>query len=151
MARQYPTYVENARWAAGGVVFATVNVPGSEGQGGSRPAELQAAGVDWLNATFDDAVRSGSAGVMVIWQDNPFAPDGSGELVRTLQRRAEAFGKPVVLVHGDTHGFRIDHPWRDLPQFTRVETFAAGDSDKWVRVTVDPDDRNVFSFDVMTS
>ncbi len=151
VTRQYPTYVENARWAAGGVVFATVNVPGSTGQGGSRPAELQAAGVEWLNATFDDAVRSGSSGVMVIWQDNPFASDGSDELVRTLQRRTQAFGKPVVLVHGDTHSFRIDHPWRELPQFTRVETFASGDSDKWVRVTVDPDDPNVFSFDVMTS
>jgi hypothetical protein len=151
VTRQYPTYVENARWSAGSVVFASVNVPGPDGAGGSRAAELQAAGVAWLDAAFDEAVRTGSAGVMVIWQDNPFLPDEGGELVRTLKRRAQAFGKPVVLVHGDTHQFRIDHPWGDVPQFTRVETFANDDSHRWVRATVDPADPDVFSFDRMTS
>jgi hypothetical protein len=52
----------------------------------------------------------------------------------------------VVLVHGDTHVQRIDHPWRDVPNFTRVETFALAQADRWIRATVDPDSGRVFSF-----
>ena len=60
-----------------------------------------------------------------------------------------AFGKPVVLVHGDSHYFRIDKPLtrvgRRLENFTRVETFGNPDV-HWLRVTVDPHDANVFTF-----
>ncbi len=136
-----PTYVENARWTKGGVVFVTVNEPGSTGGSGS----LRDAGEAWLNQAFDLAKSTNAPGIMVIWQDNPFSPSG-GRLYRTLQDRTEDFGKPVVLVHGDTHAFKIDHPWSDLDNFTRVETYAGGDSDRWVLATVDPKSSSVFSF-----
>ncbi|MDQ3946816.1 MAG: hypothetical protein M3357_17000, partial [Actinomycetota bacterium] len=135
------TYVENARWTRGGVVFATINEPGSTGGSGS----LRDAGEDWLNDAFDLAESSNAPGVMVIWQDNPFSPSG-GRLYRVLRERTAAFGKPVVRVHGDTHAFRIDHPWSDLDNFTRVETYAGDDSDRWVLATVDPKSSSVFSF-----
>ena len=151
LTRQYPTYVENARWSAGGVVFTTLNVPGPDGEAGDHASELKAAAVAWLDAAFDEAARSGSAAVMIVWQDNPFLPATDGELVRTLKRRAQAFARPVVLVHGDTHEFRIDHPWSDVPHFTRVETFATDDSHKWVRATVDPSTPGVFAFEEMSS
>jgi len=50
---------------------------------------------------------------------------------------------PVVLVHGDSHYFRIDKPFKDsktrrmLENFTRVETFGENDI-HWVHVFVDP-------------
>jgi hypothetical protein len=67
-----------------------------------------------------------------------------------------AFGKPVVLVHGDSHFFRIDKPLSPrrvrgkpvttaLENFTRVETFGTP-YHHWVHVTVDPNDPNVFTF-----
>ena len=68
-----------------------------------------------------------------------------------LERETVAFDKPVVLVHGDTHYFRIDKPLfgatskRILEHFTRVETFGAPDG-HWVRGSVDPDDPQVFGF-----
>ena len=68
------------------------------------------------------------------------------------------FGKPVVLVHGDSHYFHIDKP---LPQpaggnpdgnratrltnFTRVETFGSPDV-HWVSGTVAEKNPEVFSF-----
>ena len=59
------------------------------------------------------------------------------------------YGKPVVLAVGDTHIFRIDKPMYDDKQvvenFTRVETFGDGQI-HWVRVVVDPSNREVFSF-----
>lgn len=83
--------------------------------------------------------------VIIIWQDNPFSPSG-GALYRRLRERAVAFGRPVVLVHGDTHNHRIDQPWSDAPHFTRVETFGTSSSGRWVRATIDPRDPDVFAF-----
>jgi hypothetical protein len=50
----------------------------------------------------------------------------------------------VVLVHGDTHRFRVDHPLlhpetrRPLANFTRIEVFGSP-SVNWVRVRVESD------------
>jgi hypothetical protein len=139
--RQYPTFVENARWTKNGVWFATLDVPGPDGGGPAASADMA-----WLNSTFDGAAAAGAAGVMIIWQDDPFSDPSSRALVGLLKKRATTFGKPVVLVHGDTHLHRIDHPWPDVPTFTRVETFASDEGDRWVRGLVDPASPRVFSF-----
>jgi len=65
--------------------------------------------------------------------------------------RTVAFGRPVVLVHGDSHDFRIDKPMlgslgRRVENLTRVETFGENDN-HWLKVTVDPTSPNVFVFD----
>jgi hypothetical protein len=138
--RQEP-YVENARWVVGGVHFATLNVPGPTGGGVDTAAEQA-----WLNETFDAAEATGSHGVMIIWQDNPFDGTANRTLLATLERRTVAFARPVVLVHGDTHSHTLDHPWEDVANFTRLETYAGSQADHWVRVTVDPTHPGVFSF-----
>jgi hypothetical protein len=132
---------ENARWSRGGVYFATLNVPGPKGSGGPTSAD-----VSWLNGTFDAAEAAGAAGVMIIQQDNPVSGGTPASLLSTLKKRTIEFGKPVVLVHGDTHTHRVDKPWKDVPNFTRVETFANGGSRQWVKATVNPSSPGVFSF-----
>jgi hypothetical protein len=133
-----PGTPENARWERGGVVFATLDVPGPFG-GGPVGANLA-----WLDAAFDRATAVKAAGVMIIWQDDP--TDGSsGNLVAKLKKRAAAFRRPVVLVHGDTHIHKLDHPWKDTPNLTRLETFP-GVTPTWVKATVDPAAPGVFSF-----
>ena len=59
--------------------------------------------------------------------------------------------RPVALVHGDSHYFRVDKPFTDpatgrvLARITRAETF--GDPDgHWLSMRVDPEDPDVFSF-----
>lgn len=141
VTRQTPTYVENARWTHRGVVFATINEPGSSGSSGSQ----RDANVDWLHAAFDLAEDTDAPGIMLIWQDNSFSPSG-GTLYRELRDRTVEFGRPVVLVHGDTHHHEVDRPWSDADNFTRVEVFGTSDSGEWVRATVDPADPDVFSF-----
>jgi hypothetical protein len=129
----------------GNVVFATVNVPGPSGDS-SGARGLAAAGVDWVNATFDAAEAQNSPGVMVIWQDDPF--DGSStKAEETLVARARRFGKPVVLVHGDTHTYRLEKAWREAPNMIELQTFALEDTDWWVHVTVDPASPDVFKFE----
>jgi hypothetical protein len=145
-------YPENARWVQGNVVFATVNLPGSDGRSSSS-SETSArisADVSWINKAFDEAAQRGSQGVLIAWQDNPF---GSAEpkTLAALKSRTRSFGKPVVLVHGDTHNFQIDHPWSDVDNFTRVETYATTQSDRWVLATVNPSSSSVFSFSSKTA
>jgi hypothetical protein len=130
---------ENARWERGGVIFATVDVPGPNG-GGPVAADLA-----WLDATFDRAAAAKAAGVMVIWQDDPTDNGSSAALVARLKLRAGEFRRPVVLVHGDTHRYRLDHPWKDAPNLTRLETYP-GFTPTWVKATVNPASPAVFSF-----
>jgi len=85
------------------------------------------------------------------------APRGGLEpLYSVLEREVTAFGKPVVLATGDLHYFRVDKPLlvegtrgdedpRTVENFTRVEAFGSP-SIHWVRIGVDPRDRDVFSF-----
>lgn len=89
------------------------------------------------------------------------APDGFQDFLLALRTEATTFRKPVAYVHGDSHYFRIDKPFLDaegrrLENFTRVETFgdntfktdpSSDDNNcQWVKVTVDPRSREVFSF-----
>ena len=65
----------------------------------------------------------------------------------------------MAYVHGDSHYLRIDKPFLDsrgrrLENFTRVETpgdhAANGTGDmQWLKVTVDPRRREVFSYQPM--
>jgi hypothetical protein len=129
---------ENARWEQSGVVFATLNVPGPAGGGPTLPADLA-----WLDNSFDRARDINAPAVMIVWQDDP--TDGSSpELVDRLRKRSAAFHKPVMLVHGDTHHYTLDNPWKDTPNLTRLETFATF-TPEWVKVSVNPAAAAVFT------
>lgn len=87
-------------------------------------------------------------------------PDGYAAFLSALRDEVTAFRRPVAYVHGDSHYFRIDQPLLDaqgqrLENFTRVETFGDnqgnGNNDvRWVKVTVDPRSRDVFSYQAVT-
>lgn len=181
---QQAPYVENRRWTVGDVTYVTLNVQGScNNLCGDAPdpaeyAARNAADIEWLRGTFDEARHRHAAAVMVIWQANPGwdpsdgtraplrdpktlaetdgQPDGYRDLLTALRDETVAFRKPVALVHGDSHYFRVDRPLLDaqgrrLENFTRVETFGDhqenGDNDvHWVKVMVDPASREVFAF-----
>lgn len=180
-AVQAAPYVENRRWSVGPVTYATLHVVGSDnnrsGDVAPDPAEWAArdeATNDWMREAFAVAKRRGSAGVMLITQANTGfdaadptrAPvrdprtlgpeDGFANFLRALRQETIAYGKPVVLVHGDSHYFRLDKPLLDaagnrIEQFTRLETpgnnaQSANNDVQWVSVEVDPRDPEVFSF-----
>ncbi|CCD94827.1 conserved exported hypothetical protein [Bradyrhizobium sp. ORS 375] len=87
-------------------------------------------------------------------------PDGFQSFLTALRTEVEAFRRPVAYVHGDSHYFRIDQPFLNsagqrLENFVRVETFGDnqgnGNNDvRWVKVTVDPSSRDVFSYQPVT-
>jgi hypothetical protein len=121
----------------------------------------------WIRESFARAKASGSRAVMVVMQADPGfdlpetlplderadpGHDGYTDLLKALVEETKAFAGQVVLVHGDTHFFKLDKPLLDqrrlIPNFTRLETFGSPNVD-WVRVAVDPGSRNFFRFEPM--
>jgi hypothetical protein len=148
--------VENRRWTVGSVTYATLNIQGSCNNlcdTAPDPAEYAArnlADIAWMQDTFADATKRGSAAVMFISQADPGfdatdatrgpvrdpktlaetdgQPDGFQDFLLALRTEVISFAKPVAYVHGDSHYFRVDKPFLDaqgrrLENFTRVETF----------------------------
>jgi hypothetical protein len=81
--------------------------------------------------------------------------DGYDAFLAALRNRTVAFGTvggQVVLVHGDTHFFKVDKPFDSptsvLPNFTRLCTFGSPGV-HWVKVNVNPRSRNLFTFEPM--
>jgi len=156
----FAKFRENVRWEMGGAMFVGLNVPGSiNNYGKPEFAERNAANLAWLKESFSFARLQNRSAVMIIIQANPFPNVGSTNRVHAgfrpmlelLEQETIAFQKPVVLVHGDSHYFRIDKPLygakshRRIENFTRVETFGNPDV-HWLRVTADARDPEVFTF-----
>jgi len=174
---QYVTFRENVRWTYGEVLFVTLHIVGSNNNLGYTPesdaeyAERNAANLVWLKQAFELAKRNAQKGIMILMQANPYfedhwgerrqqglhiappnpKPTGYSDFLKTLEAEVLAFDKPVVLVQGDTHYFRIDQPLfsttkqRMIEHFTRVEVFGSPNV-HWVRGIVDLNDPQVFTF-----
>lgn len=166
---EFEEFVENVMWTKEGVVFATMHLIGLSASEDPDGIERRMdAAVSWITKTFELARASGSVGVFMATQVDPWivsapplfqqiCPDcvepreGITRLYPVLEQEASTFDGPVVLAVGDTHIFRVDKPLysadtgRLVENFTRVETF--GDPYvHWVRVRVDPQQGEVFSF-----
>jgi hypothetical protein len=163
----YTEFVENVMFRKQSVMFATVHVVGSNNNLepwvgispadscsaplGERLAEFQrrqAAALAWLDEVFAAATRA--KGIFLLIQANPYnapsspqCPSGFQAFLTRLESRAQAFGRPVVLAHGDDHFFFVDQPLPNL-LFSRVQTYGEG-SVHWVKVHVDPQSSGVFS------
>jgi hypothetical protein len=149
LARQLPDYPEHARWRHGEVLFVTLNVPGNANNARHMPEEFRsrsAALAWWLEQSFSLARASRLPAVVLFMQANPWAAPtaryfGYRELLATLAKEALGFDGEVLLVHGDTHRFRVDSPLLDpatgapVENFTRVEVFGSPGMN-WVRVRV---------------
>lgn len=156
---RFSEFRENVRWSMRGVMFVGLNVPGAINDYGKPEfAERNAANIAWIKESFEVAKLGRRSALMFIMQANPFPERGATnrmhagfkEMMALLEQQTIAFKKPVVLVHGDSHYFRIDKPLVDargrrIENFTRVETFGNPDV-HWVRVTVDPRTSDVFTF-----
>lgn len=139
--RQAGEHCENARWELGDLVFAGLNVPGSNNNVG-RTAEMDAESERRMRAVFawlDDAVAQMRPGgtLVILMQANPFLPprggaDGFAALRERLARLGRAHPGKVLLVHGDTHQYRDDQP---LAGLRRVEVPGAPQV-RWLRATV---------------
>jgi hypothetical protein len=148
LARQSNAFPEHARWEHEGIVFATLNVPGGDNNARvPREYSMRAKAIDdWISETFRIARQQSNGAVVLAMQANPWTFGGNPRknylaLLSTLAREAQQFSGEVLLIHGDTHHYRIDQPLADpiggalLRNFTRVEVFGSP-AVNWVRVQV---------------
>lgn len=99
------------------------------------------------------AAAADAKGVFVMIQANPYnlpsnpqcTGRGFNEFLTRLAVRAQQFGKPVLLAHGDDHFFMMDQPLPN-PLFSRVQTFGEN-LVHWVKVHVNPKSKGVFSIE----
>jgi len=153
-------YPENVRFARAGVVFAVLNVQGSNdnlGFDAANDAEHAArleANLAWLTEAVAEAARGSARALVVIFHANPFVnskQDVYAPLLGAIREAAARLRRPVLLIHGDTHWQRVDRPFVDaagqaLPYLRRMETYGSPFVG-WVKVTVDPADPGLFRFD----
>ncbi len=176
-------FVENVRWEKSGVVFVTLNVPGSNDDTlpwtgvfsntaaqAQEVAERDAANLRWLKAAFAEAEDEHAKGIVIglqanMWDPEALAVGGDGlnaytPFVKTLADLAVRFGRPVLLINGDTHVFEIDQPLADpssakgqihqtqaVPNLTRMTVEGSTAANEWVKLTVDPRTPAVFSWE----
>lgn len=154
----FAEFPENARWARGGFVFTTIHVVGSgnasdDFSGRTREHDEEVgrrseAALSWLDGAFATADEVSAKGVVLAVHANlGIGPDSEGyevgheEFVDRLRDHVDGFSGLVLLIHGDSHVYRVDQPLTDeegriYANFTRLETLGSPDIG-WVRVVVD--------------
>jgi hypothetical protein len=125
------------------------------------------ANIDFVRETFQQARDGKARGIVITIQADPGFDlpetenfnertlpefDGYTGFLKVLTEETGNFAGEVVLVHGDVHFFKIDKPLVDqahlIKNFTRVETFGSPNV-HWVKVSVRPESRNLFTFEPM--
>jgi hypothetical protein len=131
--RANAAYVENTLWKKARVVFAELNITGSNNDlapwgtplpadAGSYPSQSEEyaararANASWLEKTFATAKRTHAAGVILLiqadmWDGTRETLGGYDALVTQIGNLAQGFGKPVLLINGDSHIFTADNPF----------------------------------------
>ncbi|MEA3155421.1 MAG: hypothetical protein QOK44_3010 [Betaproteobacteria bacterium] len=184
--RIYPSdaqFVENVMWEQSRVVFVTVNMPGSNNDGltWSAPftdetartreaAQRTGAAIRWLQAAFLRAEQDDAKAVVIglqadMWDPAAVAVGGDGLnnyslFVHELANLSLHFGRPVLLINGDSHVFGSDQPLGNpnsatgkihgapaVSNLTRITVQGSTTAPaEWLRLTIDPHTPAVFSW-----
>ena len=185
---EHPTdaqFVENVMWKQSQVVFVTLNVPGSNNDGlpwsggtgaflneAARQQEVaarNAANLRWLDRAFKKAKKAAAMVIAIqadMWDPAALVSGGDGlngydEFVQALAKHAVAFGRPVLLLNGDSHLFGADQPLADattatwaihkqtqvVPNLTRITVQGSTNTpNEWLKLTINPNTANVFTW-----
>jgi len=125
-------YVENVWWMKSNVLFMTLNMPGGSNNNTDpwygtptmsaaqtqEVADRTAANLRWMDVAFKQAVKENAAGVVIQIQGDLWYLDGNvpahivgyKPFVDGIASNTKSFGKPVLLLNGDSHTYRSDNP-----------------------------------------
>ena len=162
----FESFVENSRFNRGGVWLVTAHVVGSNNnfdavEGSATTGEFLArdkANRIWLADSFDKATAADAGAVVVAIhadmfgdgfdpKQETFAPNsGYKRFAETLIKKTQSFRKPVLLLFGDSHVYRVFQPFpRSAGNVTAVEVYGA-ELMHAVAVTLRLDPTPVFTF-----
>ena len=159
----FSLFRENVRFEKNGVHFVTAHVVGSNNNydparaGAVEEFKLRnSANIAWLERAFQRAINADAKALVIAWQGNvhPARPNansdaGFGDMIRSVERGAAAFKRPVLIVYGDYHFFNVARfegaSGAPAPGVTKMMVY--GDTHiHAVRVSVDPNSAGVFGF-----
>lgn len=125
-------FVENVWFEKSKVMFVTVNMPGGSNNdndiwygaptmSASQTQEVAtrtAANLRWINAAFQQAKTNGDIAVVIMLQADMWDVDGKTashisqykQFIDAIATGTTSFGKPVLLINGDSHIYRSDNP-----------------------------------------
>jgi hypothetical protein len=148
-----PGWPENLRWQIGDTHFVGLHVVGSDNGLTGAPADRAAfearrdANRTWLHDSLRQALDQRAGALAIAFHANPRFEQpprpGFADWIVGLREVAAAFRHPILLLHGDTHRFRVDRPLADvrgdaIAHVTRVESFGWPFTASWVHVAHDP-------------
>jgi len=164
-------FVENVMWEDARVLFVTINLPGGSnndadvwyGAPKATPAQTQEAadrtGADlrWLDLAFAQAQADGAVAVIIQAQADMWDPEkgaahqaGYEPIVANVAAHALAYGKPVLMLNGDSHVYLSHnplsaadplaslHPGYDVPNFHRIVVHGSTLPLEYLRLVIDP-------------
>jgi len=165
-------FLENVIWVQSKVLFVTVNLPGGSNNDqdiwygaptmSARQADEVAtrtgATLRWLDQAFALAQADGELrGIVIVGQADMWDPEkgaahqaGFEPIVQAIAQHTAAFGKPVLMLNGDSHEYRSDnplaagdalhymHPAYDVGNFHRIVVHGSTFPLEYLRLTVDP-------------
>jgi hypothetical protein len=184
-------YVENVMFERKDVLFVTLNIPGGSNNDGDvwygapsmttaqtqEAAERTGADLRWLDRAFAQATVEGDRAVLILTQADMWDLDGKTPahltgyepFVASIVGHSTRFGKPVLLINGDSHVYRSDnplsatapctaevagggegpceseayvHPGYDVPNFHRIVVHGSTIPLEWLKLAVDPEADN---------
>ena len=124
-------HVENVMWEQSKVLFVTMNIPGGSnndddvwfgtaktGTQIQEVAQRTAADLRWLDAAFAKARAHNDRAVVIMEQADMWDLDGKAQshianyevFIDRIVANMSTFGKPVLLINGDSHNYRSDNP-----------------------------------------
>jgi len=174
-------FVENVMWTDSKIAFVMLNIPGSNNDTlpwagifanpaaqSQEVAERNAANGRWLEAAFAMAEKNHARALVIGTQADMWDPEAvaAGELsaytpfVQKLADLTVRFGRPVLLLNGDSHVYGSDQPLaspasatgvihgtRAVPNLTRITVQGSTTAPaEWLRLTIDPNSSQMFSW-----
>lgn len=126
--RQHPKFVENSYWVKNDYLFVNLHIPGSnnnferDDKSIAEYRERNQANIDWIRQAFATAAAKNYKAIIfafqadIFYSPKQFIDEESGyrDTLHTFSQFAEAFKKPVLLIHGDSHQLIIDQPLKTI-------------------------------------
>lgn len=159
--KDYAKFVENKMWDFNKISFASIHLVGSNNNFDTDPLksneeffERSKADIFWLNEVFQKAKANNSLGIVIFEHADMITPDKGKEgfvvFLKELQKLVVDYKKPVLLINGDSHEYKVDKPLYENEElkkavlnFTRLQVFGEADMHA-VKVTVNPKNPTLF-------
>ena len=153
----YREFSENQRWHTKEVSFATLHLVGSNNNlqpelpSSKEFSRRNQANIDWMRSTFAQAKAKSHRAVVFAMQADTFDEElakrypesGAAEWVAAFRQEAAAWGKPVLLIQGDTHLFKADRPFeKTYPAVSNVQRLVVPGEHAIDAVLIDIDTAN---------